>query len=66
MKKKFKITINNKYCKGCENCIEFCPKGVLILNSFLKAEVQKEEDCIGCLKCEYVCPDYAIFVNSKE
>lgn len=66
MSVKFTIKVNKKLCKGCNICVEFCPKNVLKLDSLLKAYAIRPEDCIGCLKCEYYCPDFAIAVNKLE
>ncbi|MBN2364013.1 4Fe-4S binding protein [candidate division WOR-3 bacterium] len=64
--KKFKITVDEKLCKGCENCVTQCPKKVLELNLLQKAFGARQNDCIGCLRCEYVCPDFAITVTEIE
>ncbi|MBN1619678.1 4Fe-4S binding protein [candidate division WOR-3 bacterium] len=57
------ITVDERLCKGCENCINQCPKKVLELSAKLKAYPARQEDCIGCLRCEYICPDFAITVT---
>ncbi|MBN1151461.1 4Fe-4S binding protein [candidate division WOR-3 bacterium] len=61
--KKFIVTVDEKLCKGCENCVLACPKKVLELNSRQKAFGARPDDCIGCLRCEYVCPDFAVTVT---
>lgn len=60
---KGKITINTKWCKGCQICVEFCPKGVLSMTLQGKAQVSNPEKCIGCKMCELYCPDFAIAVE---
>ena len=54
-------------CKGCGFCVEYCPKGVLVLSSgfnrkgYHPPEVVKHGECINCNLCEMICPDFAIF-----
>jgi len=54
-----KIEINEKYCKGCYICIEFCPTKVLEMKGMLAAAVAPEA-CMACMQCELRCPDFAI------
>ena len=54
-------------CKGCEFCVEFCPRGVLRMSSGFNAkgyhypEVIDARSCVECDLCEVICPDFAIF-----
>ena len=65
-KKRFKVEVNNAWCKGGSLCIGVCPKSVLSLSDRLKSEATKQEDCIGCRQCENICPDLAITITEKE
>ena len=56
------IQINDAWCKGCTICVEFCPKDVLVMNRMDKVEVRALEACTKCLRCEQLCPDFAIVV----
>jgi NAD-dependent dihydropyrimidine dehydrogenase PreA subunit len=42
--------------------VEFCPKDVLVMNRMDKVEVKALEACTKCLRCEQLCPDFAIVV----
>jgi 2-oxoglutarate ferredoxin oxidoreductase subunit delta len=59
------IEINDAWCKGCAICVEFCPKDVLRMTSADKVEVQNLEACTKCLRCEQLCPDFAIVVHGE-
>ncbi|MBN2055839.1 4Fe-4S binding protein [bacterium] len=56
------ITIKTEWCKGCEICVEFCPKNVLAMER-AKAVVRQPDACIACMQCELLCPDFAISVE---
>ncbi|MCK4233674.1 4Fe-4S binding protein [candidate division WOR-3 bacterium] len=66
MEKKFKITIDIKWCKGCGLCVNYCPQKILYLADDFKVHVSDESECIGCHICEFRCPDFAIFVNEVK
>ena len=38
MKRRFKVVFNREKCKGCELCINFCPKGILALDPEVNAK----------------------------
>ena len=58
----YKIEINVKWCKKCGICASFCPKKVFDLDVLGTPSVALAENCVGCLQCEYRCPDFAIAV----
>jgi len=62
--RRFEIKINASWCKGCEICVAFCPKQVLIMEK-AKAKVANLDACTGCQLCEIYCPDFAIEVEKK-
>jgi len=63
-----KVVINEERCKGCQLCIEVCPKRLLVIaesiNSFgyQPVKIEGEEKCTGCALCAVICPDLAIEV----
>ncbi len=66
------VKIEEKFCKGCDICVYFCPKEVLELSEernekgYNVAEVVKPEECIQCGLCEENCPDLAISVTNDD
>ena len=63
MKRKFKVIINEKWCKCCSLCIKFCPVKNL---SMTEKGVKAGNKCTGCKLCEKYCPDFAIEVLKEE
>jgi 2-oxoglutarate ferredoxin oxidoreductase subunit delta len=59
------IEINDAWCKCCAICVEFCPKDVLRMTPLDKVEVAAIEACTKCLRCEQLCPDFAIVVHGE-
>jgi 2-oxoglutarate ferredoxin oxidoreductase subunit delta len=66
------IKINSELCKGCDLCIESCPKNVYIKSSkenkkgvYLPCP-KNEKDCNKCHLCELMCPDQAIIVEEDN
>ncbi len=54
-------------CKGCEFCVEYCPRDVLVMSEEFNSkgyhppEVVKAGECLNCNLCETICPEFAIF-----
>jgi 2-oxoglutarate ferredoxin oxidoreductase subunit delta len=67
------IIILRHFCKGCELCVEVCPKDVLHMVVATDrwegaiVEVLNMDNCNACMLCEVQCPDFAIEVyNIKK
>ncbi|MCR4687248.1 MAG: 4Fe-4S binding protein [Lachnospiraceae bacterium] len=65
-----RIIVNEALCKGCEMCVNNCPKGIIALatdrinaKGYHPATLVDEEKCIGCASCATMCPDVAITVE---
>jgi 2-oxoglutarate ferredoxin oxidoreductase subunit delta len=65
MSQKPQVIINESWCKGCEICVDICPRKVLIMEDFV-ARVADIDQCTGCMMCELLCPDFAIVVHPAE
>ncbi|RJP23249.1 MAG: 4Fe-4S dicluster domain-containing protein [Candidatus Abyssobacteria bacterium SURF_5] len=64
---KGKVVVLRERCKGCQYCIEYCPRNVLVLSKAFNLkgyhypEVEDESQCVNCHFCEVICPDFAIY-----
>ena len=62
------IEIDKEFCKGCQLCISFCPKGSISVGESLNASGYQPavfnggDSCTGCAICALVCPEVAIEV----
>ncbi len=62
MSKGFRVEIAFDECKGCQRCVNACPRGVLAMGKHLNimgfpaAEVVSD-NCVGCGICFYTCPE---------
>ncbi|MBU1344733.1 MAG: 4Fe-4S binding protein [Proteobacteria bacterium] len=54
--------INEDECIACHECVEACPKSVMII----KKEDDMPTKCILCGECAKACPRGAIMISRKE
>ena len=67
------VRIRADYCKGCQLCIEVCPRHKLavadVLNELGIQPVEVVEgtgECTGCMSCVLMCPDAAIEIIDEK
>lgn len=67
-----KITFQTDRCKGCELCVDVCPKKILALDGdvlnakgYHPARITAQEKCIACAMCAMMCPDCVIRVEKE-
>jgi formate dehydrogenase beta subunit len=66
--RRFEVVLNIENCKECGYCIEACgvgtfgPASVFNTKGYRPAEVKSSNWCVGCFKCYFSCPDFAIDV----
>ena len=72
MTKKYVLKINKNRCKGCQLCVDVCPKKHLKMSSSFNKlalhfiEEVEDNPCIGCKNCVVICPDTAIELYCEE
>lgn len=69
--KKFWPEIDSTLCKDCGYCVFVCPQNMFHHSGNVNSqgydymEVSTEGNCIGCLKCINICPDFVITIHGK-
>lgn len=64
--RKFDVILNVEYCKECGYCAEVCgvntfgPADFFNEKGYTPEEVKTSDWCVGCFKCYFACPDFAI------
>ena len=65
-----RIIVNENLCKGCEMCVNACPKQIIALDKhkinakgYHPARLMEPDKCTGCKSCATMCPDVAITVE---
>jgi 2-oxoglutarate ferredoxin oxidoreductase subunit delta len=68
---KFNVTLARDMCKACGFCINACPTDVFAWStrintqSYVPVDVVHEEQCVGCMLCFQICPDFCLNVERK-
>lgn len=69
-----KLELNENRCKGCELCVQACPRTVLAMGTqinalgYRPAMAVAADRCTGCKACALVCPEvvFAIYQSAQE
>lgn len=67
--RKFEVVLEKESCKECGYCTEVCGVGTFVPaagfneKGYRPMEVKSSDHCVGCFKCFFVCPDFAIDVK---
>jgi formate dehydrogenase beta subunit len=67
--RRFEVIVNTEYCKECGYCAEVCglstfgPADFFNAKGYRPQEVKSSNWCVGCGKCFFACPDFAIDVR---
>ncbi len=65
----FEVIVYAENCKECGYCNEVCALDIFVPTEsfndrgYRPYETKNSKLCVGCLKCFYACPDYAIDVR---
>jgi NAD-dependent dihydropyrimidine dehydrogenase PreA subunit len=69
---RYLIELDASGCKACGYCKIVCSKGVYEQGSEINSRGYKyfypanSRNCIGCMRCFYVCPDFCLDVSSID
>ena len=65
-----KVIFNETLCKGCQLCVDACPKKILALDSakvnakgYNPISCADMSTCTACAICAKICPDSVITVE---
>jgi NAD-dependent dihydropyrimidine dehydrogenase PreA subunit len=67
--RKFETILDPNSCKECGYCVEVCgieafgPAEGFNVKGYRPMEVKSSDHCVGCFRCFFACPDFAIDVR---
>lgn len=61
-----RITLIDRWCKGCGLCTAFCPTGAVISDAENKPQLADVASCTACRWCVLHCPDFAIWIHEED
>lgn len=70
--RKFTVEVNSLLCKECGYCREVCslnvfsPSETLNPAGYRPVMARDTGRCVGCLKCLYICPDFALSIRKGD
>ncbi|HEX9818684.1 MAG TPA: 4Fe-4S dicluster domain-containing protein [Methylomirabilota bacterium] len=65
------VVVGEEMCKACGFCLHVCPVDVFAWRTtpnrlgWFPMVVAKEANCVGCMLCYQICPDFCIDVAVK-
>jgi formate dehydrogenase (NADP+) beta subunit len=65
----FEVLLSTERCKECGYCAEVCgvstfgPAATFNAKGYRPMEVKSSNHCVGCFRCFFACPDFAIDVR---
>jgi formate dehydrogenase beta subunit len=68
----FEVAINDLICKDCGYCREVCGFDIFRQSEdfnpsgYRPAVAANTDRCVGCLRCLYICPDFAITIRERK
>ncbi len=69
--REFDVTVNEAACKDCGYCREVCELEIFERSDrfnpggYRPSIAARAGRCIGCLRCLYICPDFAITIRDR-
>jgi NADPH-dependent glutamate synthase beta subunit-like oxidoreductase/NAD-dependent dihydropyrimidine dehydrogenase PreA subunit len=67
--REYSVEVDFNGCKACGYCKEVCGLGLFEKSKsfndrgYQPMEVTRQDKCVGCLKCFFICPDFAISIE---